>query len=88
MSFGMTQAMVECRLTDLHRHANGSRTMRAAAGRTRPDDGLALSLHLRNRIGLTLVEMGLHLLVQARESTRPFPPQRPRFRPTSAVRGR
>jgi hypothetical protein len=88
VSFGMTQAVVECHVADLHQHANGSRKMRAGAGRTRPDHGLALSLHLRHRIGLTLVEMGLHLLVQAREPTRPVPTQGLRFRPSSVARGR
>jgi hypothetical protein len=88
MSFGMTHAMVEGRVAELHRHAATRRTAIAPAGETRPHRGSALPFDLRNRIGLSLVELGLHLLVRARESTRPVPPQVVLLRRSSGARGR
>jgi hypothetical protein len=61
MSFGMTHAMVECRVADLHQHAADGRKKSVPADETSPGHGRPLSFGLRNRIGLTLVELGLHL---------------------------
>jgi hypothetical protein len=67
MSFGMTAALVELRIADRRREAARRRTPRArrrspAPGRDEEAPGL------RIRIGVRLVEAGLHLLATPRSS--------------------
>ena len=70
MSFGVTDAVVES-------HVAGLRRTRGAGSATLPGSLSPLALRiglsgargrLRNRIGLGLVEAGLHFMVQAHES--------------------
>jgi hypothetical protein len=88
MSFGMTRAMVECHVADLHRHAVKGRTTTASVDEIELRRDGAPFVGLRNRIGLTLVEVGLHLMVRARASTRPVAPPAVLLRPSSTARGR
>ena len=73
MSFGVTDAVVES-------HVAGLRQIRRAGTLLGSHSPLALRIglygargRLRNRIGLGLVEAGLHFMVQARESAPPVP---------------
>jgi hypothetical protein len=89
MSFGMTRAMVDGHVADLRRCAVRKSPNTAGADQIGPGRSGALSIGgLQDRIGLALVEVGLHLLVRARASTRPIPPQASLFRPSSGAPGR
>jgi hypothetical protein len=63
MSFGLSHAMVDCRIARLRAQATRShvadtRTVWPAKRRR------TASIDLRNRISLTLVELGLHVMVR------------------------
>jgi hypothetical protein len=89
MSFGMTRAMVDCHVVDLRRHAARKSPNSSATDETGPSHSGNHSFgRLQDRIGLALVEVGLHLLVRAQASTRPLPPQASLFRPSSGSPGR
>jgi hypothetical protein len=84
MGFGMTDATVET-------HIAGLRQARSAPGPSSPLPRVALGAagdRLRNRIGLGLVEAGLHLMVRARQSTPPAPYGAGFLRRSSTARGR
>jgi hypothetical protein len=71
MSFGQADARIGGHIADLQDRALRSRTRtpaRAGAHGGIPSD---VTFRLRNRIGLGLVELGLHLMVRSRESTAP-----------------
>ena len=75
MSFGVTGAVVESHVAGLLR-TRGAGTVPGSPSPSPP--ALRIGLYgargrLRNRIGLGLVEAGLHFMVQARESARPVP---------------
>jgi hypothetical protein len=88
MSFGLQRAMVESHVATLHcregRARSGNR--RSGLGRHRREYPSIL-LQLRSRIGLGLVEVGLHLMVRA-GGTRPAPYEPALLRRSSAARGR
>ena len=88
MSFGVPDALVETHVAGLRR------TRGAGIGAELPSPpALWMNLddawgRLRNRIGHGLVEAGLHLLVQARESAPPVRYGAAFSRPSSTAHGR
>jgi hypothetical protein len=73
MSFGVTDAVVETHMAGLRR-TRGTDTVPGSPSPLAFRIGLCGARgRLRNRIGLGLVEAGLHFMVQARESAPPVP---------------
>jgi hypothetical protein len=94
MSFGTTDAAVETHIAALRqarRGARGARGARGTAGLSAPVARAGLGdagNRLRTRIGLGLVEAGLHLMVRARQSAPPTPYGTVVLRRSSTARGR
>jgi hypothetical protein len=87
MSFGMTEVTVETHIAGLHQ----TRGARRAPGRSSPLARVGLGAagsRLRTRVGLGLVEAGLHLMVRARQSGPPTPYGAALLRRSSTARGR
>jgi hypothetical protein len=61
MSFGMTSALAEAHQADLRRQARRPRPAAPIRSRAARQPGRAL----RQRLGLLLIEAGLHLVVRA-----------------------
>jgi hypothetical protein len=72
MNLGPHQPMVECHMATLRYQAEHARGTDRTSGR-RSFQERQIAPRLRNRIGLGLVELGLHLMVRARETARPAP---------------
>jgi hypothetical protein len=85
MSFGQTDAGLNSHIAELYTQRSRGRARRQPTprqGRTRR------TLPLQNRIGATMVEVGLHLMVRSRHSE-PAARYRPdALRPSSAAHGR
>jgi hypothetical protein len=89
MSFGQTDALVGARIADLRDRRVCRVLGRAAYPRgARPVAGHDITHRLGNRIGVGLVEVGLHLMVRARQSSRPVPGRSALLTRSSAARGR
>jgi hypothetical protein len=71
MSFGLTDAAIQIHVAGLRRTRGPGSAPGSPSPRALRIGGYGASGRLRSRIGLGLVEAGLHLMVQARESAPP-----------------
>jgi hypothetical protein len=91
VSFGQTDHLVNHHIAELRDHAGTVGVKNTLAG-ARGEGGRHLAFRLRSRIGVSLVELGLRLMVRARESSYPtgYPTANPHalFTRSSTARGR
>ena len=88
MSFGLTDAVVETHVAGLRRTRGAGSPSGSLSPLALLIDPYGVSARLRNRIGVGLVEAGLHFMVQARESAPPVPYGAAFLKRSSTARGR
>ena len=88
MSFGQIDARLSTHIQDLHSQRSRDQVERTRPAPRRRVTFSSRAVHLQDRLGVRLVEVGLHLMVRARRSA-----PRPRYqsgglRPSSGAHGR